>query len=256
MPKAYPVESEDSEDEDFIKRKKTRKRKKKLGRAPRSLVILKNKDKRCHESYTKGDSPLRFPHPFCCGILGGVNSGKSMIVKNILMAHQAKKPKFQQVVVIHGDPETKEYEDVEPDCIRKSIPEIEELDPDVKKLLIFDDTDFSNLSKDDVRRISEIWRFGSTHRNTSIILSNQCFFRVPKIIKDCSNVYIIFKPRDRDELATIGRRVGFKKGVLYDLFKQVLPKFRDSLTVNLIPSSPHVFYKNLFEVIEVNEDDD
>ena len=253
MPTVYESESE-SEDSDFIKKKKKRKpRKKKLGRAPRSLVILKNPDKQCHESYSKGDSPLRFPHPSRICVLGGVNSGKSLIVKNYLMAHQAKKPKFEIVIVIHGDVSTREYQDIEPTQIRSTIPEIEELDPDVKKLLVFDDTGFSDLSKDDMRKISDLWRHGSTHRNTSIILGHQAFFRVPSIIRTCSNVFIIFKPRDLDSLACIGRRIGLKKETIVSLFNTELSAYRDCLTVNLCPSAPHVYWKNHFTPLEIDE---
>jgi hypothetical protein len=252
MPRVYSEsESEDSDEKKKVKKRKPRG--KKLGRAPRELVILKNKDKICHESYSKGDSPLRFPHPFRCCILGGVNSGKSLIVKNVIMAHQAKKPKFLQVIIVHGDPETLEYADIEPTQIRSSIPEISELDRDVKKLLVFDDTGFSDLSKDDMRKISDLWRHGSTHRNTSIILGHQAFFRVPSIIRTCTNVFIVFKPRDLDSLARIGRRIGLRKETIVSLFQTELSAYRDCLTVNLIPSSPHVFWKNYFTPLEIDE---
>lgn len=250
-----------SDDEDahihFIKKKKTRKVKKKLGRAPRSLCILKNADKKCHEVYKKRDSPIRFPHPFRCCILGGVNSGKSMIVKNILIAHQEKKPKFLEVIVVHGDPDTLEYEDVEPDQIRTTVPSMDELDPKVKKLVIIDDYEFNNASKEQLTRMSELFRFGSTHRNTSVILSHQCWFRVSKTPKDCSNVFIIFKPHDTDELATIGRRVGLKKEEIFNLFREHLPNWRDSLLINLIPDAPYKFGKNLFKSLDsdVNTED-
>jgi hypothetical protein len=251
MPKVY---SEDSEDSDGEKIKKKRKpRRKKLGRAPKKLVIIKNPDKKAHESYSKGDSPLRFPHPFRCCILGGVNSGKSLIVKNVIMAHQAKKPKFKQVIIIHGDPSTLEYKDIEPTQIRSSIPEIDELDRDIKKLLVFDDTGFSDLSKDDMRKISDLWRHGSTHRNTSIILGHQAFFRVPSIIRTCTNVFIVFKPRDLDSLACVGRRIGLKKETIVSLFQTELSAYRDCLTVNLCPSAPHVFWKNHFTPLEIDE---
>jgi hypothetical protein len=255
MPRVYDKTDSDS-DSDVIKKHKPRKpRKKKLGRAPRGLVVLKNADKGGHESYSKGDSPLRFPHPFRTCILGGVGSGKSMIVKDILMAHQAKKPKFQQMIVIHGDVETLEYEDCEPDVIRNTIPAMDELDTSLKKVIVIDDYEFNNASKEQLTRISQLFRFGSSHRNTSIILGHQCYFRIPKTPRDCSNVFIIFKVPDRDEMNTIGRRIGFQKGTIHEVFKTHLSKYRDSLLINLIPSSPHKYYKNLFEKIEIHEPD-
>ena len=156
---------------------------------------------------------------------------------------------------MHGDLGTKEYDDVEPDVIRSTIPHYEELDPDVKKLVIIDDLDFTNFPKEEMKKLSELFRFGSSHRNTSIILSHQSWFRIPKICKDTSNVFIIFRPHDNDELATIGRRVGMKKEDIFDLFKEHLPHWRDSLLINLIPDAPYKYGKNLFdELKEVVED--
>ena len=241
----------DSDEQPVVKKRNPRK--KKLGKAPREIVPLKNADKKCHESYKKGDNPIRFPHPFCCCILGQVNSGKSLLTKHILMAHAAKKPKFQEVIVVHGDLGTKEYDDIDPTQIRNTVPHYDELDPDVKKLVIIDDYDFTSMDKAEAKKLSELFRFGSSHRNTSVILAHQSWFRVPKICKDTSNVFIIFKPHDLDELGTIGRRVGMKKETMFNLFRDELPQWRDSLTINLIPGCPSKYLRNLFEPLEVNE---
>lgn len=227
--------------------KKTRRKRK--PQLPRELVVMKNSDKGCHESYKEGQNPIRFPHPFRCCLLGKVNSGKSMIVKNLLMAHQGADPKFQQVIVVHGDPETKEYDDIEPTCIRNTLPEVKELDPDVKKLLIIDDVDFSGMSKREKALISDLFRHGSTHRNTSIILSHQSFFSVPKVCRDQSNTFILWKPHDLDTCGTIGRRVGLKKAEITSLFREYLPNWRDSLLINMIPGAPYKFGKNLYEAL-------
>jgi hypothetical protein len=70
MPKAYESESSDS-DSDFVKKKRKRKpRKKKLGRAPRKIIPLKNADKKKQEFYKPGQNPIRFPAPFRCCVLG------------------------------------------------------------------------------------------------------------------------------------------------------------------------------------------
>lgn len=230
----------------MAKRKKKTKTRAKL---PRKLIIMKNSDKGCHEAYKNGQNPIRFPHPYRACLLGKVNSGKSMIVKNLLMAHQEAKPKFEQVIIVHGDGETKEYDDIDPTCIRNTLPEIKELDPDVKKLLIIDDMDFSGMNKRQKALISDLFRHGSTHRNTSIILSHQSFFSVPKICRDQSNVFILWKPHDLDTLGTIGRRVGLKKAEITNLFRKHLPNWRDSLLINMIPGAPAKFSKNLFEPI-------
>ena len=243
---------------DQEKQKKTRKVKKALGKAPRQLVEMTNPDKKKHEKYKKGQNPIRFPKPFRCVILGKVNSGKSYLARHILLAHQGCAPKFEEVHIVHGCAEThtKEYDDIEPTTVSNTIPSYAEFEPSIHKLLICDDIDFTSLPVQEMKNLSELVRFGSTHCNMSIMLLHQSWFRIPKIVKDCANVFIIFRPHDNDELATIGRRVGLKKEKIFDIFNNHLPQWRDSLCINLIPGAPHKFAKNLFEPIQEVSDDD
>lgn len=234
---------------------KGRKKGKGVGRAPREIVPLPNPDKTRHEKYKNGQNPIRFPKPFRCCILGKVNSGKSLLAKHILMAHQGCSPKFEQVFVVHGCESTDEYKSIQPTEMMHEIPNYKEFDPKPLKLLLIDDYDFSMISPKELKNLSEMFRFG-THINLSIILMHQSWFRIPKIVKDCSNVFIIFRPHDDDELSTIGRRVGMKKDEIFGMFKELLPNWRDSLLINLIPNAPYKYGKNLFEPIEENQSDE
>jgi len=77
---------------------RTIKKKPKAVKAPTRLFALPNPDKRGHESYAEmvpGENLARYPGPFRCCVIGRVNSGKSLIAKHILMAHQAHKPQFK-----------------------------------------------------------------------------------------------------------------------------------------------------------------
>jgi hypothetical protein len=254
MSKEY-AQVEYSSDEEEIKKKK--KKKPKIPPAPRKITPMPNPDKKKHESYKKSHNPIRFPKPFRCCVLGKVNSGKSLIAKHILMAHQEKKPKFDEVHIIHGCAETHttEYDDIEPTSVRDKIPSYDEFDPEPRKLLIFDDVDFTIMPGKELRNLSELFRFGSTHCNISILLLHQSWFRIPKIAKDCSNVFVIFRPHDNDELATIGRRVGLKKDKIFQIFKDHMPGWRDSLLINLCPGAKHKYSKNLFQPLaEIDSD--
>ena len=226
----------------------------KLPPAPRKIIGLPNPDKLKHETYEnypKDFNIARFPVPFRCVILGKVNSGKSLIVKHILMARQEAKPKFKEVYIVHGCENSEEYDDVEPTEIMKEIPSYTDFDPDTLKLLIIDDYDFTQIDSASLKRLSELFRFGSTHCNMSIILAHQSWFRIPKIVKDCANVFVIFRPHDWDELKKIGRRVGLSKDVNVQIFDAHLPNWRDSLTIDLNPKSPAKFRKNLFEPLKL-----
>ena len=245
--------------DDEIAERKTRKpNKKKIPKAPRRIIVLPNPDKKKHEQYKNGHNPIRFPKPFKCCISGRPNSGKSLMAIHIIFAHQGKKPKFDEIHIIHGckDTHTSEWDRIEPTSTRQDIPSYEEYDPEKRTLLVFDDTDYTNLKSDELMRLSELVRFGSSHCNISCIFLTQVFFRIPKVIKDCCNVFIIYRPVDLDEISTLGRRVGLKKEDINHLFNSFLPDWRDSLLINLIPNAPYKFGKNLFEPIEMNESDD
>lgn len=237
-----------SSDEDDKPRKV---RRKKIGKAPKSFVVLKNVDKKFHESYKKRDSPIRFPHPFRLACLGGVNSGKTMCVKNIILAHAGRNPKFCEVLIINPNTQTHEWDDMDVTCIRTTIPAMSELDHDVKRLIVLDDYDFTNISRSEMTKLSELVRYGSTHCNCSVIISHQSWFRVPKIVKDCCNVFVIWRPKDVDELSTIGRRVGLNKKDIHQIFKDHMPEWRDSLLINHCVGAPYVYGKNLFHPLNL-----
>ncbi len=95
-------QSSDSDEE----KKKVRPKKKKIPSAPRHIIPLENPDKKKHEHYKKSHNPIRFPKPFKCCISGRPNSGKSLLALHIVMAHQAKKPKFDEIHIIHGCKDT------------------------------------------------------------------------------------------------------------------------------------------------------
>lgn len=247
---------DDRSDEDEKPKRKYKKKPKKLGKAPMCIVPLPNPDKKKHESYKKGDNPMRLPKPFRCCIIGKVNSGKSLMAVHIILAHQARKPKFDEIHIVHGCNSSAEYKRIEPTSISGEIPSYEDFDPSKRTLIVLDDVDYTMIRPADLTRISELCRFGSTHCNLSLIFLHQSWFRLPKIVKDTSNVFIIYRPHDNDELATIGRRVGLKKDKIFQIFKDVLPNWRDSLLINLCPGAPYKFGKNLFEEIKEIQSDD
>ena len=69
-------------------------------------------------------------------------------------------------------------------------------------------------------------------------------------------MFIIYRPVDLDEIATLGRRVGLQKKEISHMFDNFLPHWRDSLLINLIPDAPSKFSKNLFTPIQMNDGSD
>ena len=246
----YVDYSSDSDDNE--KKRRVRKSKKINIDLPEEIFVLDNPDKHFHEKYEPNQSVIRFPHPFRCCILGQVNSGKSLMGMNIILARQAKHPKFQEIHIIHGCNSSQEYDALEPTSISNEIPSYEDFDETKPKLLIIDDYDFTSIDKESKKRLSEILRFGSTHCNMSIIIIHQSWFRIPKMIKDHSNVFIIYKPIDLDEQHTIGRRVGLNKYCSDYLFDEFIKVPTDNITINTIPHAPFKFAKNIYDEINFN----
>lgn len=228
--------------------KRTIKLSKKL---PDEIIKLPNADKTFQEKWTPGRNLLDLPHAFRVCILGKVGLGKSTLGKNIFLRCQMGEKPFEELYIVHGSTNTKEYDELEPTMMLSDIPEPADLvDNDKKTLIIIDDFEMTKLSKESLKNLSSLFRFVSSHHNISLIVSYQSFFDVPPIVRKCCNVFIIYRPNNDDELVTIGRRVGLKKHEIMDIFDEVLPEKRDTLMVDLTEDTPAPLRKNLWEVID------
>ena len=214
------------------------------------LVFLKNPDKALDVDFVKGDSNIRFALPFRGIIAGQVNSGKSTMAINIILQRQAKKPKFDEIHIIHGCIGTQEYDCIQPTSIRHKIPNYMDFPHDRRILLVFDDVEFTKINKEDLRNLSQIVRMGS-HCGMSMLFVNQLFIRIPKNIRDNCNVFVLYRPIDLDSLALIGRRISLTKDKVNYIYDNLLPEFHDSLCINLSKHCPFKYSKNLFEKIEI-----
>jgi hypothetical protein len=222
------------------------------GKLPNDIIKIENVDKKFHEKWDSGRGICDFPHPFRCVILGRVGLGKSTLAKNIFLRCQSGKQPFQELIVVHGSSESKEWDEFDPTMILNDIPDPEDLVRNTKKAcIIIDDFEFNNLPKHALTRLSSIFRFVSSHHNFSIIVCYQSFFDVPPIVKKCANLFVLYRPNDDDELGTIARRVGLKKEVMLKLFNEVLPEKRDTLCIDLSEGTPCQYRKNLFTPIDI-----
>ena len=106
------------------------------------IFVIPNEDKMWHEQ--PSDNLCSFPHPFRCCLIAPPNSGKSLILKNIMVQTQ---PPFEKIYLVHNDVETQEYNNIDLEYLDNAIPSIEEFDPTRKNLLIIEDIDYKNLPK-------------------------------------------------------------------------------------------------------------
>jgi hypothetical protein len=214
---------------------------------PRKIIALKNADKSFHEKWTATRDPLNLPHPVRGVFLGPPNTGKTTVIKNILLR---AKPPYEEIFVVHADPEyTKEYDDL--DCtMLGEIPAPEEWEGEVKTCVILDDIEFSSLSKEQKKHLDRLFGYVSTHKNISVFLTSQQAFSVPTICRRCSNLFVIYKQPDVDSLKAIARKVGMKTDQFVDIFDNLLKVPTDSLWIDLTNKSPHPLRLNGYEMLE------
>lgn len=224
---------------------------------PNKILVLKNADKTFHESWTPGRNLLNIPHPFRAVFLGPPNTGKTNLVKNILIR---AKPQFEEVIVIHGDPEyTCEYED----CMNKDgdnikmldkVPSPEEFEGEVKTLVVLDDLEFKSMKKDQAKNLDRLFGYVSTHKNISVVLCSQDCFQVPSNVRRMSNLFVLWRMRDLDSMCSVARKSGLKSKDLRTMFNQLCKHPKDSLWLDFTDFSPAPLRLNGFDIIHKRSD--
>lgn len=191
--------------------------KKKYEKLPSCIIPFANNDKKSwHERWKAGDDLLQFPHPFRATLTGPPNSGKSTTVMNILIRAE---PKWDRIIIVYpgGQQGTTEYDSLGSGVeymIQIPAPDMfptpsKQTAADRKKtLVVIDDFELKELSKNNRKNLDRLIGHVSTHRNVSVILCAQEYFNVPSIARRCSNVHVFWRPRDHNNLAMMSSRVG------------------------------------------------
>lgn len=215
-------------------------------RLPNEILALPNADKLFHEKWKKGRNMLNIPHPFRCVALGPPNCGKGTIIKNLLLR---AKPAFEEVFVIHCDPDyTKEWDDIG-GVMMSEIPNPEDWQGEVKTLVILDDLEFKGMSRDQKRNLDRLFGFVSTHKNISIVLAAQDTFNVPPIVRRCSNLWVLWKMNDMDSLSNTARKTGMSAQNFNTIFNELMMNNHDSLWIDSTAGTPYPLRKNGYTII-------
>jgi hypothetical protein len=215
---------------------------------PESIIQISNADKDGkHESWYPGRSLGDFPHPFRMVISAIPHCGKTNLIKNLIIHAQSGKTPFKDIIVCHGSKGTKEYDDVKVTQLVHELPLAESFhDNERKTLLVIDDFECCEMSKRDKANLSELFRYVSSHHDLSIIFSFQSFFDIPPIVRKCTSVYILYKPRSNAEITTMSNRIGMDADLMQNMMRELLVERWDSICIDLTMDSPNPFRLNLF----------
>ena len=241
------------------KREYKPRKKKRTPKIKKEIYYIKNPDKVGSESWASKNTKniANFPSPARILLLGPCGTGKSTLIKNLIMQ---QRPKFKEVYLIHQDADyTMEYEDMDLTNQFSEIPDIEFWNydgPFIKRAVIIDDLELTSANKERLKNLAIMFRYASTHKGLTIYFAHQSFFNVTPLVKKMANVYIIWKPKARTELALIENRVGLPKDCLKDLFKTVATGHRDSICVDLTENSPAKLRLNIFQKIKCDSSDE
>jgi hypothetical protein len=242
--------------EEKIKKKK----KHKIPKLPKRNIVIKNADKDTGwmESWSssKNRSPANLIHSYRLLAMGGCGRGKTNYMKQIFLATQCSARKFKRLYVITCDLESKEWDDCCPTQIFDKLPPIELFDSGEKTCVIIDDYEFEKCGKEEMRKLTTLFRMISTHKSVSVLCSYQSFFHVPQIARKVSNVFIIYKPNSDLELQSICNRIGMKYDDLKYLFKNFANGHYDMIMIDKTKDTPYPIRRNLYEIIDYNSDSD
>lgn len=217
---------------------------------PKKLLIMSNPDKQFHESNYAERDLCDLVHPFRLLLFGPPNCGKTSTLRNVILrAGTGRDPPFEEIFLIHCDPDyTREYDDL--DCeLLTEIPAPDEWVGECKSLVILEDLEYKSMNKIQKRNLDRLYGYVSTHKNISVALLSQECISIPISVRRMSNFFILWRCPDLNAMANIASRTGIKKDQFLDIFERLMPDVHDSLWIDLSPGARFRLRKNGFQPI-------
>jgi len=219
-----------------------------------SIIAFKNKDKSFQEKWNPKRDLLDIPWSFRAVFCGPPSSGKSTIVKNIILK---SRPLYKKVLVVHyGGEGTQDYDEIDGIEIvpLSGLPDPVDINPRKEKmLLVLEDIPLSSINREQKQKIDRLFGYSSSHRGVSVICCAQDVFDVPVGARRSSNIFVLYKQPDLNALQTMASRTGFTTSEFRNLFKLCKTK-HDSIMIDLTEGSPAPLRFNAYTQIAIKED--
>lgn len=217
---------------------------------PDHLFPIPNADKEFEEHWFPERNLLNLPHSFRAVITGRPNTGKTSIAKHLLLRQD---PMFEKIYVVHIDPDSKDYDDVDGVEMLEEIPPVNSVyfDRSKKTLLILDDLEYKFMNKQQLRNLDRIFGYVSTHKNVSVMVLAQDAYNIPPCIRRMANVWILGRVNnDMLSFESLAKRCGLKTEDFVHIFNKYITGDHDTFWIDHTKKTPAEYRINGYTVLD------
>ena len=192
--------------------------------------------------------------PFRMGLAGPPSCGKTSFILNLILNQS---PPWQCIRIIHLDPNSQEYKDVDAEIIH-DIPTdmnamIDSFDRDVKTLLIVEDIPLRTLTPKKRSVLDRALGYISSHKSVSVICTMQDPFNILPTLKSLLNILVLWKMPMLSRTKALTRQFNLQDHEVGQIFTGICRGKHDSLMIDHSGSGPRL-RKNLFIPIDLDGD--
>lgn len=151
-----------------------------------------------------------FSHPFSCMMVGPSQSGKSTLLKSILMNNTHLIKPAPQLITFCYSKYQEMYKELEslPITFHQGVPDFDTFDPSINNLVILDDL-MEECEKD--KSIVKLFTTDSHHNNISTFFIAHNLFSQGKYMRtislQCHYLILLNNPRDRAQIYYLARQM-------------------------------------------------
>jgi len=201
---------------------------------------------------------LKVPMRMC--IVAPSGSGKTNFLVNLIALFSQGKGTFADITIITRNKDEPLYKWLELKCDQiqvkegmENIPSLDKMDKDVNHLVVFDDL---VLAKDQSR--IENYYIRARKLNCSVIYLSQSYYRIPKIIRNNCNYFVLLKLSGNREVNMILSEfgLGVTKEQLLEIYKRATAEKFQPLVIDMDEDASKRFRKGLTQIMDIGQQEE